>query len=125
MRVLTGGQLRWLRTLLFLVLVLPLTPLATDADKAMAADPYTIAGEWEITFDVRDGKMRAFWIGRVWDYNGGDERIKVERIENISSGCTAYGEPVFGENEVTFDGEDDYITCKIPNFQAFFAEMDP
>jgi hypothetical protein len=114
-------KVRWLARLLLSLSLL--APLASGG--SVYAQDYTIAGEWEITFDVLAGNVRAIWIGRVWQNENGVETMTAERVIDISSRCEIFGNPVFSEDEVTFDGVDDYITCQIPNFPVIFASMFP
>lgn len=114
----TRSRRWWGRFLLFVLLFVPITH-----GGSAAAQDYTIAGEWEITFDVFLGEMRAVWIGRVWENQDGVETNKQLKVIDISESCTAHGAPVFAEDAVTLDGVDDYITCTIPDFQAIFGSM--
>ena len=111
---------RWIRVLLLVLVVLP----ATHGGSALAQD-YTIAGEWEITFEVVNGDIVATWIGRVWENNDGDEQLTAQRRVDISKTCKTFGNPTFLRGSVIFDGVDDYITCEIPDFPAIFATMSP
>jgi hypothetical protein len=121
MRFFKNLQWRWpVRLFLLLLVAIPAT-----SPKPVAAAT-NLAAEWEITFEIRHSKMRAFWIGRVWDYsNGGEGIISDTRRIDISNKCQAFGGPIFGESDVTFDGVNDYVRCQIPNFQAIFYEMAP
>jgi hypothetical protein len=119
------ARLAWI----FLLLVVALPAQTREVEAAQVAETAqdgTIVGEWEITFEVIDGEMDSWWIGRVWDYSTAPEGeiIAQERVE-ITDDCEVIGNPTFGENDVTFDGQDDYIRCLIPNFQAIFAQMAP
>ena len=111
---------RWTRVLVLVWVIL----IATQGGTAIAQD-YTIAGEWEITFEVVSGNVKATWIGRVWENDNGDEQLVAQRRVDISQDCQSFGNPTFSSDAVTFDGVDDYITCKIPDFRAIFATMSP
>lgn len=125
MRVITSKQVnRLIQTgliplLLLLWLAVPATTRAADSQD------FKFAGEWEITFEIVNGDMRAFWIGRVWDYQSGEPEIIAHRRVDISNECEAIGAPIFGEDDISFDGVDDYVRCQIPNYPAIFATMTP
>lgn len=109
------------RSLLLALLVMPIFQ-----SKAVQAQAPKFVGEWEITFEVVEGKPRAIWIGRVWDVDEeGVETLRGEVTEDISASCATFGNPQFGEDHVTLDGVDDYLTCTIPNFSALFAQIEP
>lgn len=122
MKFITRLQKRSMARLLLLVLLaLP----AMNGGSVYAADPPYKAGEWEITVEVQNGEMRAFWIGRVWEYTGTEGELLAQRRVEITQDCEIFGAPTFGTSDVTLDGVDDYIACPVPNFQALFATMEP
>src|SRR3954452_23463751 len=119
MKLLTAA--RWLfRLLLLLLVVIP----AAGSKAVMAAGP-SYAAEWEVTFEIQNSKIRAFWIGRVWDYSQGDGVLIATVIRDISSDCEIFGAPNFGVSDVTLDGKKDYIRCKIPNYPVIFDKIEP
>ena len=123
MEFVTRPQQRWVaRLLVLLLLALP----ATQGGSVYAADPPPYkAGEWEITVEVQNSQILAFWIGRVWEYTGTEGELLAQRRVEITQDCEIFGAPTFGTSDVTFDGVDDYITCLVPNFPALFATMAP
>lgn len=112
---------RLVRVLLPLLVLFP----AASGGHVLAQPEQTIAAEWEITFEVRNGAIEATWIGRVWDLTVEPEALKAQRRVPISSDCEVFGDPIFGADDVTLDGVDDYITCRVPNLGALFGTMDP
>ena len=111
---------RWVMRLVALLLLLP----ATSGGSVHAQD-YVLAGEWEITFDILNGQIRATWIGRVWHNVDGNETDIALKVVDISEDCVVHGAPIFGQDDMTLDGVDDYVTCRIPDFQFHFAQMNP
>jgi hypothetical protein len=111
---------------LLLLVALSITP-PKAATAATTAEPtaHSYAGEWEITFEIINSQIHAVWIGRVWDYAVGDGEIIAQRRVDISADCEPFGDPLLGESDITLDGIDDYVRCKIPNFPAIFLTMTP
>jgi hypothetical protein len=66
------------RSLLLALLVMPIFQ-----SKAVQAQAPKFVGEWEITFEVVEGKPRAIWIGRVWDVD--EEGVETLRGEVTSA----------------------------------------
>jgi hypothetical protein len=121
MKFSTTAHQRWLIKLLLLLLAM--IPVA--GSKAVVAASPSYAAEWEVTFEVSNSKIRAIWIGRVWDYSQGDGLLVHTVRQDISSDCEIFGAPTFGVSDVTLDGKKDYIRCKIPNYVAIFDALEP
>jgi hypothetical protein len=116
------AQARWLIGALVMLMLLP----ATSGGSARAMAQVTeYAGEWEITVDVLNGELRATFIGRVWETTDGVEKNEKVDVLDISESCTVFGAPIFGQDDVTLDGVDDYISCQIPDLELFFAPLHP
>ena len=119
MRNSRNALLRWLLRLCILTMLIPAT------NGSAIAQDYTYAGEWEVTFEIVNGKIQATWIGRAWENEGGVETDVATKIVDISANCTVFGAPVFSDDAVTLDGVDDYISCKIPAIGQLFASVYP
>lgn len=119
MSVLFGFLMRWLVPLTITLLL----PVISTPD--WPAPPPQLAGEWDVTLQVRASKVQVIWTGRVWDYAVGDGVIVDTRRVDITADCQRFGGPVVGENDITFDGFDDYIDCDLPDYAQIFEEMAP
>jgi uncharacterized repeat protein (TIGR01451 family) len=121
-------SLRWLTRVLALTPLLALLLLPATHSTPVLAEGEEFIAEWEITVEVVNGAIEAWWIGRVWevDENGVETLLEdgVLRV-NISADCTVFGDPLFGRSFVQLDGVDDYLTCKIPNIGALFGQITP
>jgi hypothetical protein len=123
MQVIVGKQIHRLLQMGLIPLLLLVWLAVPATTRAAGSQDFKFAGEWEITFEIVNGKINADWIGRVWDYRGVEPVIMAHQRVDISPDCEIVGEPVFGEDDVTLDGVDDYIRCQIPNYPAIFYEM--
>src|SRR5690554_4205200 len=125
MKVVSGLSVRWSARLLFrLLFLLSFAWPATSAGSVSAAEP-SLAGEWEITLEVRANQVRVLWIGRVWDFTQGEGEIIAVRRVDISDDCQSFGGLQIGKSDLTFDGVDDYLQCTVPDFQLIFLDMVP
>lgn len=110
------------RPLIFMLLIM-MGALFLSTDSVGASTILTpTSASWEIPIDFENDQLNANWIVRLWaDDGSGGEILIMEEVTPLK--CVAHGGVTIATEKASFDGVDDYFTCKVPSFADKVSEM--